>query len=54
MVVVDGRARETFIFFFYFSRIFSGLSSISNIFRAEFDKVRGRNSVLCSAIPDAA
>lgn len=58
MVVVDGRAREIIRIFFYFSLNFSGLGSISNMARAEFDKVkakfkaRGRNSVLCSEFPD--
>jgi hypothetical protein len=40
-------------FSFIFSQNFSGLGSISNIARAEFDKVRGRNSVLRSEIPEA-
>lgn len=53
MVVVDGRARGIFIFFFYFSQNFSGLGSISNMARAAFDKVRGRNSVQSSETPDA-
>lgn len=42
MVVVDERVGEIFRFLFYFSRNFSGLGSISNMARAEFDKVRGR------------
>jgi hypothetical protein len=52
VVVVDGRARRIFRFYFYFSQNFSGFGSISNMAQADFDKVRGRNSVLCSAIPD--